>query len=153
MVTELKAKVTSETRIFKPDNITQLTPYLTVTNADEAIQFYRKAFGFNLVDRPVLDDNNKAMHAHMYYGDAHIMFATENAWDSTKKTPKSQKNLTSPALYVYCPNVDDFFENAKINGATVTEEPKDQFWGDRTCTLLDPSGHEWIFATFMRKQV
>ena len=153
MVTELKAKVTSETKIFKPANVTQLTPYLTVIDADDAIRFYREAFGFNLVDQPVLDENNKALHAHMYYGDAHIMFASENAWGTNKKTPISQKNLTSPALYVYCPNIDEFFENAKDNGATVIEEPKDQFWGDRTCILLDPSGHEWVFATFVRKDV
>ncbi len=29
--------------------------------------------------------------------------------------------------------------------------PSDMFWGDRTATVVDPSGHEWTIATAKEK--
>jgi len=48
-------------------------------------------------------------------------------------------------------NVDTFFANATQHGATVKEDLKDQFWGDRTCALVDPFGHHWMFGTHVRE--
>jgi PhnB protein len=32
-------------------------------------------------------------------------------------------------------------------GATVLMPAKDQFWGDRTAWVMDPSGHVWTIAS------
>lgn len=35
-------------RPYKPENIPALFPYLTVRNAEKAVEFYEKAFGFRV---------------------------------------------------------------------------------------------------------
>lgn len=35
-------------------------------------------------------------------------------------------------------------------GASITEEPADQFYGDRRYAALDPEGHVWFFAQHIR---
>ena len=32
-------------------------------------------------------------------------------------------------------------------GCAATQEPKDEFWGDRFAKVTDPFGHQWAFAT------
>jgi uncharacterized glyoxalase superfamily protein PhnB len=46
--------------------------------------------------------------------------------------------------------VDKHFEQAKAAGATITQEPEDQAYGDRTYGADDPEGHSWTFATHVR---
>mgnify|MGYP001557057442 FL=1 len=41
---------------------------------------------------------------------------------------------------------DAHFARAKAAGARITQEPGDQFYGERTYRALDPEGHVWNFA-------
>ncbi|MFG2983695.1 VOC family protein [Streptomyces sp. NPDC048258] len=36
-------------------------------------------------------------------------------------------------------------------GAELVQEPADQFHGDRTAILQDPSGHLWVFLTHLEE--
>ena len=38
-------------------------------------------------------------------------------------------------------------ERAVAGGAQVLIPAKDQFWGDRTAWIMDPSGHVWTVAS------
>ncbi|MDP6606406.1 MAG: hypothetical protein QF664_09145 [Dehalococcoidia bacterium] len=40
--------------------------------------------------------------------------------------------------------------NARAAGATILQQPTDQFYGDRRYGALDLEGHEWYFATHVR---
>jgi PhnB protein len=53
-------------------------------------------------------------------------------------------------LYVYVDDVDEHFAHVKGAGASIVNEPIDQFYGDRTYTAEDPEGHQWTFATRVR---
>jgi PhnB protein len=135
-------------RPYKPEGIPGLFPYLTVKNANIAADFYQKAFGFTLSSEPAKDDQGQIQHAEMKFGkDVSIMFAPEGAWGSPRQTPSSLGVIPSLSLYVYCENVDDLYEKAVAQGAKSVQAPNDGFWGDRFCALLDPDGHEWMFAT------
>jgi PhnB protein len=48
---------------------------------------------------------------------------------------------------VYVADVDAFANQAIAAGAKVLMPVADQFYGDRSCKLQDPSGHVWTFAT------
>jgi lactoylglutathione lyase len=48
------------------------------------------------------------------------------------------------SLWVYADNCDEAVERLRGNGATVTEEPADQPWGERVARVLDPDGNEVI---------
>ena len=50
-------------------------------------------------------------------------------------------------LYVYIEDVDQAVARAVAAGAKVLIPVADQFWGDRTGRIIDPSGHVWIVAT------
>jgi uncharacterized glyoxalase superfamily protein PhnB len=135
-------------RPYKPEGIPGLFPYLTVCNAEKAVEFYEKAFGFTLSSQPAKDEQGKIQHAEMKFGnDVSIMFAPEGAWGSARQTPATLGITPSLSLYIYCEDVDTLYKKAIAQGAKSIMEPNDGFWGDRFCTLTDPDGHEWIFAT------
>ncbi|MDF3034300.1 MAG: glyoxalase [Alphaproteobacteria bacterium] len=135
-------------RPYKPEGMPGLIPYLTVKDAGKSIEFYEKAFGFVLSSQPAKDDQGTVQHAEMKFGaDVSVMFAPEGAWGSPRKTPNNLGVTPSLSLYVYCEDVDALYKKATANGAKATMAPNDGFWGDRFCSLLDPDGHEWVFAT------
>jgi uncharacterized glyoxalase superfamily protein PhnB len=66
---------------------------------------------------------------------------------------KSAKALGgSPiSLWIYVADCDSLFNRAVAAGGTVPQGPMgalaDQFWGDRTGSVLDPEGYHWTIAT------
>lgn len=135
---------------FKPENMPQLSPYMVVVDAKASIDFYKKAFGFE-VDYISKDESNNIQHVSMKKDDAFIMFSPEGSFGDTKKSPVNQ-NIQMPInMYVYCENTDDLYRQAVTAGAKSVIEPQDSFWGDRFCTVLDPDNYEWAFATLLKK--
>ncbi len=45
---------------------------------------------------------------------------------------------------MYADSCDEAVERLRAAGATVTEEPADQPWGERVARVLDPDGNEVI---------
>jgi uncharacterized glyoxalase superfamily protein PhnB len=134
----------------KPSDSPWLVPYFVVKDADMALDFYTRAFGFaKRFAKPGPD--GRTAHAEMTYQDMLLMFAPEGAYGSPVKCPATL-GITSPfTLFIYCDDVDALCKRAEGAGARVMHPPADQFWGDRTCTLLDPDGYTWSFATHTGK--
>jgi PhnB protein len=126
-----------------PQGYHNVTPYLTVDNASSAIDFYKRAFGASEVMR--LDDGKKITHAEVCIGDSHIMLSDEYP-ERNVRGPKSLGG-TPASLMIYVTNVDKTFERAISEGAKAEQPVQDQFFGDRTGTLVDPYGHRWTVAT------
>ena len=53
----------------------------------------------------------------------------------------------SVGLHLYIENVDERYAKALENGAKQLHPVKDQVYGDRSGSLLDPFGHMWTVAT------
>jgi PhnB protein len=120
-----------------------VNPYLVVRNADKAIEFYKKAFGAEERFRMHGPDGKTIMHAELKIGDSML---TEESPDM--KALSSESIGRSPiSLYVYVKDVDDVFNQAISEGATVLHPVKDQLYGDRFGYLKDPFGHLWSIAT------
>jgi len=127
-----------------PDGYHTATPYLIVKGAAKAIEFYKQAFGATELERMEMPDG-KIAHAEIKIGDSIIMLGDEAPQHGTRG-PKSLGG--SPCgLYLYVEDVDETFNRAVTAGATVTMEVKDQFYGDRNGSLVDPFGHTWYVAT------
>jgi PhnB protein len=124
-----------------------IMPYLTVCDCQKAIDFYKQALGFALMDEPIRDDNGVVVHAEMSYNNGVVMFGAENAFNNPAKAPITSGVCSPVGLYVYCDDVDKHCEQAKVHGAQITQEPTDMFWGDRMYSVTDPDGHSWKFAT------
>lgn len=125
-----------------PKGFHSLTPYLIVKDALKAIEFYKRAFGAEELYR--MDANGKIGHCELRIGDSKFFLSDEFP---EMGTVAPQGNERSYSLLLYVNNVNETFKNALAAGATVVEELKDQFWGDRMGTLLDPFGHRWSLGT------
>ena len=124
-----------------------VTPGLAVRNADQAIEFYKKALGAKEKARMPGPDG-KIMHADIVIGDSHVMLGEENP---QMNNPSPQSLNGSPiSLYVYVRDADKVFSQAVKAGATVAMPMMDQFWGDRAGMITDPFGHKWWLATHKR---
>jgi PhnB protein len=127
-----------------PEGYHSVTPYLIISGASDAIEFYQKAFGATELFRfPA--PGGKIGHAEIKIGDSPIMLADEYP-AMGYKGPQSLGG--SPiTLMIYVEDVDNVFTRAVNAGATVKEAVQDKFYGDRTGTLTDPFGHVWHIST------
>ena len=129
-----------------PAGFHTITPQLTMENAATAIDWYKKALGAEEVGRALMPDN-KIAHAELRIGNSLIMLNDDLMGGNTTKTHDG-----SPiSLWVYVPDSDALFDRAVKAGAQVAGGPmgemQDQFWGDRSGTIIDPEGYCWTIAT------
>ena len=126
-----------------PEGYHNVTPYLIVDDAAEAIRFYEKALGATEIFRLPMGD--RIGHAEIRIGDSIVMLSDE--WpDMGKLGPKARGGATS-SMMVYVEDVDAAYARATAAGATAERPPEDQFWGDRMGSLVDPFGHSGSLAT------
>ncbi len=123
-----------------PQGFHTVTPSLVVADAAKAIEFYTKALGAREVSRFPATDGS-IMHAELRIGDSPIMLGEEMP-EQGGRSPKSYDG-TSVALFIYTDNVDAAWKKAVDAGARPVMPLTDQFWGDRSGCIEDPSGHRW----------
>ena len=120
-----------------------MTPYLTVSNAAAAIDFYKKAFGAEEVARHAAPDGKRLMHAHLKVLGTDLMLSDDFPEHmGSSRTPEAFDG--SPVtLHLHTDDVNTLWANAVAAGAKVTMPLQDQFWGDRYGQFIDPFGHSW----------
>src|SRR6266567_5497642 len=126
-------------RPARPAGAPWLSPYLVVKDADAALDFYQRAFGFEKrMAMPGPDGRTK--HAEVVWKEALIMFSPEQEGSATcKARAPASTGMDSPVgLYLYCDDVDALYARATKAGAKSLMPPQDMFWGDRMCTVHDP---------------
>ena len=127
-----------------PEGYNTLTPYLSVDDAAQAIEYYKRAFGAK--ERMRMDaPDGKIGHAELEIGDSMVMLSDPFPHASTK--PPKELGGTSGSVFMYVEDVDAVVKKAVDEGATITMEVADQFWGDRFGSIQDPFGHSWAIAT------
>jgi PhnB protein len=126
-----------------PEGYHTITPQLTLDNAAQTIDWYKKAFGAEELSRSVGPDG-KVMHAEVKIGNSRIM--VNDVMVGASKGPQAFGG--SPAsLWLYVENSDALFNRAVAAGAKVQMPLDDQFWGDRGGAVSDPAGYTWWIAT------
>jgi PhnB protein len=121
-----------------------LTPYLTLDEATDAIEFYKDAFGAEELVRMEAPDG-KIGHAELKIGDSILMIS--DTFEHTTTRPPSELGGTTAGVFLYVEDVDSVVSRAVTAGAEVTQEVDDMFWGDRFGSVKDPFGHVWSIAT------
>jgi PhnB protein len=121
-----------------------VTPYLTIKGAAKAIDFYKSIFGASERTRMETPDG-RIGHAEIQIGDAVVMLSDE--WPEMGHSGPAAFGGSPVALHIYLDDVDATAERAVAAGATMKQPPKDEFWGDRMGTIVDPFGHIWLIAT------
>jgi len=124
---------------------TKVTPYIVVPDCNAAIEFYQKAFGAEETSARILDENNRVGHAMFDIGESTIHISDEHP-ELDILAPGTIGN--SPVrLMLQVDDVDTTFKLALDLGAKELIPVADQFYGERSGRLMDPSGHTWILST------
>jgi PhnB protein len=128
-----------------PDGVQAVFPMLVCPSPEAEMNFCAEAFGaVEQVRRPGPDGS--PIHIAMRINGAFLVVQSEFPGVVASRVPN--KDGSSPVvLFVYVADVDGAVERAVALGATVLMPPQDQFWGDRTARVLDPSGHVWTVAS------
>jgi PhnB protein len=131
---------------YIPEGYHSVTPYLCVSDAARAIEFYKAAFGATEIMR-MEAPGGKIGHAELKVGDSIILLADEFP-EMNFRSPQTIGGV-STHVYIYDADVDSCVERAIAAGAKLERPVKDQFYGDRTGGIEDPFGHHWYIATHL----
>ena len=113
-----------------------VTPYLSVHRVAATIEFLQQAFGAEEIERHTLPDGS-VFNAAVRIGDSMIMLGEVAA----------QQPARPVMLYLYTEDADALYRQAVAAGGKSIMDMTDQFYGDRSGAVEDPSGNQWWIAT------
>jgi uncharacterized glyoxalase superfamily protein PhnB len=130
-------------------NAATIIPTLRYRDAGAAIEWLCRAFGFekHLV---VSGEGNSIAHAHLTFGNGMIMLGTarDDEFGKLQKTPDQVGGVGTQSPYIIVPDADAHNAHAVAAGAKVVYALKDEDYGGRGYSCLDPEGHLWNFGTY-----
>jgi PhnB protein len=121
----------------------ELFAYLRVRNAAAAVAFYEKAFGAREKFR-LTEPSGRIGHAELDF-DGTVLMISEEYPEFGIMGPESIGG-TSVAIHLHVDNADEVIRRAVAAGAQSLREPEDHFYGERSGTVRDPFGHEWLIG-------
>ena len=133
--------------------IPPITPYLVVSDARGAVEFYKKAFGaVQDGEAHTMPGGDKVMHVRVVINGGLVMLADD--FSSMKPGCRSETPEAlggSPiTLALQLEDAQSFWDRAVAGGATVTMPLADMFWGDRYGQVVDPYGHKWSISQTLK---
>jgi len=133
-------------------HIGQIVPHLVVRDTEEALSFYQRAFGAELLYRST-SPSGIGEHLHLKIWGSLIQVSTEEPQQRQQRIDSAL--LSSPetlagstcVFQVRVDDVDAAYDHAIREGASPAWPPTEMFWGDRYGWIRDPQGHVWALAT------
>jgi len=120
-------------------------PMLICKSPEAEMNFCAAAFGaVEQVRRPGPDGS--PIHIAMRINDAFLVVQSEFP-DAVASRAPAADGSSPVVIFAYVADVDQALEGAVAAGARILIPAQDQFWGDRTARILDPSGHVWTVAS------
>ena len=113
-------------------------PYLNVVGGAEAVDFYKKAFAAEEIDRKPADDGKRLMHCHLKIHDGSLMLS-----DVFPEWGYDHQPSHSFTMMLVVDDADLWWNRAVEAGCEVVSELKVEFWGDRFGLVRDPYGVHW----------
>jgi PhnB protein len=127
-----------------------IVPYLTVSDASAAIDFYKKAFGAKENSRSAAQDGKRIMHADISINGGNVFLMDEfpEFGEGAAKAPSPNGKQHLPVSmvinYETPREIDAAYKRAVDAGCNGVQEPNDTFWNARFAMLTDPYGHFWM---------
>jgi uncharacterized glyoxalase superfamily protein PhnB len=126
-----------------------IIPTLRYRNAKAAVEWLCRAFGFEkrLV---VPGDDGAIVHAELVYGDGMVMLGEmrDDEFGMLQKTPAEVGGVATQSPYIIVDDADTHHARAVAAGAKVVYALRDESYGGRGYSCLDPEGHLWNFGTY-----
>jgi PhnB protein len=119
-----------------PKGFHTITPNIIVDDAEQAVTFFKQAFGASETYRLKMS-NGKIAHCELKLGDSIFNLGTSmEGWPAHGLVAQ-----------IYVKDSDALFDRAVQAGATVVMPMTDMFFGSREGRVADPFGNVWTIAT------
>ena len=128
-----------------PKGYRTVTPCLTVRGAEQAIEYYKAAFGAEEQSRLYNAEDTAIVHAALKIGNSMVFLAEESP--ALGILSPASLGYSPMLVHLYVVDVDEFWARALAAGATEIVPLADTYWGDRFGKLADPFGHYWSIAS------
>jgi PhnB protein len=119
------------------------TPRLTFKDAARAIEFYKQAFDAKETMR--FETGGSIPHAEIRIGDSVITLSEE--WPEGGRYSAETLGSSPVQLSLQVEDVDTFAERAVASGLKTVRPVRDQFYGRREGSFVDPFGYTWNIST------
>jgi PhnB protein len=129
-----------------PDRYRRVTPYLVVSRAAEAIEFYSDVFAARERSRSP-GPGGTISHAELEIGDSIIVLEDASEMQGTQAPPTDGFPGSQSYHFVSVEDVDAAIDRVVQLGAALKRPAQDQFYGDRDGFIVDPFGHGWVIAS------
>jgi uncharacterized glyoxalase superfamily protein PhnB/catechol 2,3-dioxygenase-like lactoylglutathione lyase family enzyme len=124
-----------------------LTPYIVVSDARRAMEWYAEVFGAQRRGEAHVNPDGTIGHAELAMGDAVLMLSEpSDLWPDVPVRAPESSSAFSQSLHLDVDDVDATTELARRRGAAVEREAANQPYG-RSSVIVDPFGHRWILLT------
>ena len=126
----------------------QIFPYLTYADAPAAIDWLCRVFGFELASSYPVEDGRIA-HAALCRDGLYVLLSSEFE-QLDNHAPRGDAVATS-RIHIHVSDLDEHYQHAMREGATIVQGLQDKFWGMRSYHALDPEGYRWSFCQRVRE--
>ena len=127
----------------KPLAVHEVYAYLRVRDGAQALDFYKRAFGAEELFR-LTEPSGRIGHAEFKLGTTTLMLSEE--YPELGVVGPQALGGTSFAIHLHVDDADAWIARAEAAGATVVRPATDAFYGERSGTVRDPFGHEWMLG-------
>jgi uncharacterized glyoxalase superfamily protein PhnB len=111
-------------------------PVLIYPDVRAAVEWLTGAFGFR--ERVQIGEDHRSQ---LQVGDGAVIIGDVR---HDRRPPRAGE--VTHSVMVRVEDVDGHFEQARVQGARILEEPTDFPFGERQYTAQDPAGHRWTFS-------
>ncbi len=124
-------------------SVHELFVYLRAKDAGQAIDFYKAAFGATERFR-LVEPSGRIGHAELAFGPAVLMISDEfPEIDCYAPAPGSKQPFV---IHLHVDDADALIEQALAAGASLVRPASDHFYGERSGTVRDPFGYDWMIG-------
>lgn len=119
-------------------------PYLRAHSAEEAIRFYKEAFGAEEKFRLVEPGTGRIGHVELLFGKMTIMLSDPFPEMGIEALPADGPSVMS--IHLHVDDADAMIARAVAAGAKLVRPPTDAFYGERGGSVRDPFGYDWMIG-------
>lgn len=127
---------------YKPKGFHTVSVYLFVENPQELIDFLKKAFYAEEINRSINPTNSDIANCILQIGDSCFMISQAREKFLNMRT----------ALYLFVDNVDEMHKRALENGAKSEFKPENMPYEDRQSGIIDPCGNYWWISKRLKQK-
>ena len=120
----------------------ELTPYICVSDARAAIDWYVGVLGAEVVVDPIVMDDDRVGHVELAVGGGRWMMSDE--FESAGVAAPDPSRFPAVTLHLEVDDVDTLCERVTGAGVTLDRGPEDNPPVGRVAVFRDPFGHRWF---------